>query len=53
MSHVIDEMRIYVRLERQESAGSRDDDARRKLAQEIRALIESDPDYRRIVTCGP
>ena len=54
MSWDTDEIRIYLRLERHNSDGDvADNEARDRLAQEIRYLIEADPDYRRIVTCGP
>lgn len=50
----IEELRISIRLERHNSDGDvKDNEARDRLAQEVRDLIEADPDYRRIVTCGP
>lgn len=52
MSYDIQELRIHLRLDN--SAGETgDNDVRDRLEQEIRDLIEADPDYRRIVTCGP
>lgn len=54
MGYDIEEMRIHIRLERHNSDGDEaDNEARDRLQQEIRDLIEADPDYRRIVTCGP
>lgn len=54
MGYDMQELRIYLRLERHNSAGDvADNEARDRLEQEIRDLIEADPDYRRIVTCGP
>lgn len=51
MSHDIDIFRSYIRLAHKDDGA--DDEARDRLKQEIHDLIEADPDYRRIVTCGP
>lgn len=50
--HDIDILRIYIRLAHKDGCAA-DDEARARLKQEIHDLIEADPDYSRIVTCGP
>lgn len=54
MGYDIEQMTISLRLERHNSDGDKaDDDVRDRLRQEIHDLVDADPDYRRIVTCGP
>lgn len=53
MSYDIQELRIHIRLARRDPESKIDDEARDRLKQEIRDLIEANPNYRRIVTCGP
>lgn len=54
MGYDIEQLTISIRLERHNSDGDvKDNDARDRLTQEVRDMIDADPDYRRIVTCGP